>query len=98
MWVTLLIIIILAMTGWGLWTVCKKQQNNLRPTNTDSFIGQTFLLQRSCDGYNTGTIRIGDVDWRVKSVNNQEIKEGSFVKVVKLEGNVLFVIETTYGV
>ncbi len=57
-------------------------------TNADSAIGKEFTLLSEIDFQKSGTIKIGDVIWSVKTKDeHQTVPEGAIVKVVSLEGN-----------
>ncbi len=57
-------------------------------TNVDVNIGKEFTLLSEVAFEKYGTIKIGDVIWNVKPVNErQTIARGEVVKVVGVEGN-----------
>ena len=81
-----------------LFKLKDKQKQNIIKTNAESLIGQIAKIKGGCDEFNYGLIKIGDIDWRAKSHDKVKIADGKLVKIVGIEGNTLFVIETTYGI
>ena len=63
-------------------------------TNLDTLIGQKFRLISSTDFETVGKVKVKDVEWGVKGVDNQTIEKGSLVEVVKISGNKLIVKES----
>jgi len=62
-------------------------------TNLDTLIGQKFRLISSTDFETVGKVKVKDIEWSVKGVDDQNIEKGSLVEVVKISGNKLIVKE-----
>lgn len=61
-------------------------------TNSDSLIGQSAIIRETVDNdLGTGSLRIGDVVWTVRSENGEHIEEGTKVKIVEIQGVKLIV-------
>ncbi len=61
-------------------------------TNTDSLIGRTEMIRTTVDNIaGTGSLKIGDVDWRAVSDDGSVIPEGTLVVIERIEGTKLFV-------
>ena len=61
-------------------------------TNTDSLIGRTEMIRTTVDNNaGTGSLKIGDVDWRAVSDDGSVIPEGTLVVIERIEGTKLFV-------
>ena len=60
-------------------------------TNIDSFTGKVFRLTEGITIDKNGSLKANDIVWTAKSENGEEIKQGEFVEIVKVEGNKLIV-------
>ena len=70
----------------------KSIKNNAESTNLDRIIGQSIVIDEDVDNrQSTGNARIGDVVWKVKSKNGENIPAGATAKVVAIEGVKLIV-------
>ena len=56
-------------------------------TNLDAFIGQKFRLIDGTDFETLGKVKVKDIEWSVKGENQQTIKKGQVVEVIRVEGN-----------
>ena len=61
-------------------------------TNLDLIVGKEYKLISPIGTDFMGSIKINGIVWSVTTLNRQEIDEGSYVKVVKVEGN-KFIVE-----
>lgn len=66
-------------------------RKDIIPSNLDRYIGMETVLLSDFDINNLGTVKINDVVWNVKSVDNSIIKKGSLVKIILIEGSKLIV-------
>lgn len=63
-----------------------------RETGINAFIGNTYKVTESINNIeNTGRVKIGSESWRAKSENDELIKSGELITVLKVEGSTLFV-------
>lgn len=63
-------------------------------TNAESVVGKEFTLLSDISFGNAGTIKVNDVIWDVKlTEEDAELKKGSKVRVLKIEGNKYIVEE-----
>ena len=62
-------------------------------TNIDMNIGKTFTVLSEIDE-TFGEVKIDDVTWRVKSIDNSPILKGEKVKVLEIDGTKLIVKHT----
>ena len=86
---------ILFIVGLSIRFILKLSHKDAMPTNTDAIVGQVYKMTGHSDAFNCGTVWITDVTWRVKPLNRKPIKDGSLVRVLKVEGNILFVEEVS---
>lgn len=69
----------------------KRFDVNSTKTNTDSLIGEDILITGKVTKEFVGEGKIRDVVWTVATTDELPIEEGEFAKVVKIQGNRLFV-------
>lgn len=69
-------------------------KNNDSKTNLDTLIGEKYRLIEGTDFEHLGKIQIKDIVWSVKGENDQTIKKGKIVEIVKIQGNKLIVKPT----
>lgn len=62
-------------------------------TNTDSLIGKVGEVIEDIDPLNVGKVKVNDQVWTAKSFEEEEIKKGSKVEILKIEGVKLIVKE-----
>lgn len=68
------------------------KSNNKNKTNMDRIIGQNIVVTQQVDnGKGCGTAMINDVEWKLKSLNDEVINEGETVKITDVEGVKLIV-------
>ena len=60
-------------------------------TNLDLIIGKKFKLLTKITQDEVGTVKINGIVYSAKSVDNKEIEENEYVKILKIEGNKLIV-------
>ena len=65
-------------------------------TNVDGVIGATGLVTAPIDNISaTGQVKLGAMEWTVRSTSGQPIEAGTLVKVDKIEGVKAFVSPVT---
>lgn len=69
-------------------------KNNDSKTNLDTLIGEKYRLIEGTDFEHLGKIQIKDIVWSVKGENDQTIKKGKIVEIIKIQGNKLIVKPT----
>jgi membrane protein implicated in regulation of membrane protease activity len=61
-------------------------------TNVDALVGQHGKVSQDFDpGLRLGRVAVGGDDWRAESVNDQPLRTGDLIKVVRVESNTLVV-------
>ncbi len=71
----------------------KKVTGEIIPTNADSLIGKRLVVKEEVNNSEKkGMATVGDIDWRLNSVDGSIIKEGSVVIVKAIEGTKLMVV------
>lgn len=63
-------------------------------TNADALIGKECRLLKKIGEFQNGEIKLRGIIWSAKSVNGCEIAENAICKIVKIEGNTVFVEQT----
>ena len=86
---------ILFIIGFSIRLILKLSHKDTTPTNTDAIVGQVYKLTGDCDAFSCGVVWIADVTWRAKPINGNSIKDGSLVRVLKVDGNILLVEEVS---
>ncbi len=71
--------------------VKKRLAKQFEQTNINSLIGKSAKLQDDCSAYKKSSIKVGDVVWSVKTLEDDLLEAGTIVKVVSVEGNTLIV-------
>lgn len=70
--------------------IFKKLTGKGEKTNTDALVGKRFKIQKQKDA-NVIYHKIADVDWRVVEDDDEMLKEGDLVEIIKIKGNKLVV-------
>ena len=60
-------------------------------SNSDSLIDKEAKLITAITKTAKGTLKVNDVVWYVKTIDDIELKEGTIVKIYAIEGNTLIV-------
>jgi membrane protein implicated in regulation of membrane protease activity len=60
-------------------------------SNLDSLINKEAILLTAITETSKGTLRINDVTWYVKTIDDIELEEGTVVKIQAIKGNTLIV-------
>ncbi len=60
-------------------------------TNVDSVPGKTGVVKEKIRKHHPGRVSVNGIDWLAKSVEDEEIKEGTEVVIEKVEGATLLV-------
>lgn len=72
--------------------VIKKE--HMQPTNADRLIGKKAVVTSTVDNlHETGNVKIGDVEWNVRSADGSVIEAGCTVEIVKIKGAKLIVAQ-----
>ena len=72
--------------------VRKHIKPKLTKTNVDSVIGSTGLVTVAIDNISAvGQVKLGAMTWTARSLSGEPIREGTLVKVAKIEGVKAFV-------
>lgn len=75
----------------------KKLQEKGNPMKEYPYIGvKTYLLSDITD-IELGLVKINDIIWNVRSIENEIIKKGEKVEVIRVEGNTLLVKKVKKG-
>ncbi len=94
MWlqVTVFVVVSAALLAL-LWPLVRKYLNpKVTPTNIDSVIGATGLVNVAIDNVEAhGQVKLNGMDWTARSTSGEPIPEGTKVKVDRVEGVKLFV-------
>ncbi len=77
----------------SLRPIAKKFSPHRRKFNSEGRIGKEFVLRKSIGSNKLGEVKIGDVIYNAKSVNNRPIEEGKEIVIKTIEGNTLVVEE-----
>ena len=95
-WQTVIFVIVSAVLLSALRKVTIKFffKNNNSKTNLDTLIGEKYRLIEGTTFEKLGKIEIKDIAWSVMGENQQTIKKGQIVEIVKIEGNKLIVKPT----
>ena len=68
-------------------------RGNVVRTNADRYIGEKGIVTKKITSNDWGEVKIQGTIWHAVSVENEEIEEGSRVKVVAIEGAKLLVMK-----
>lgn len=60
-------------------------------SNSDSLINKEATLITAINKTSQGTLKINDVIWNVKTIDDTELEEGTVVKIQAIKGNTLIV-------
>ena len=71
--------------------LCIKNQNQDRTETTDMYVGKTATVIEDVNSEN-GKIAVFGEEWQAKSLNGEQISKGSYVKIVKNDSIVMFVV------
>ena len=72
--------------------VKKRLEQNKVATNADSLVGKETIVTNGISNLNeTGSVKIGGVEWAARSLNGENIPAGETVKIEKIEGVKLIV-------
>ena len=86
----------------ALWPLTKKfLKPKLTATNVDSVIGSTGLVTAAIDNVAaTGQVKLGAMEWTARSSSGEPIREGTLIRVDRIEGVKVFVspAEVTAGI
>ncbi len=62
------------------------------PTNVDAVIGKEGLVTERIDNIaGTGRVKLGGMEWSARSTANEQVEEGTLIKVDRIEGVKVFV-------
>ncbi len=65
----------------------KRLKKKTQPTNVDALVGRTTYVIEDIDNRNnTGAIKINDVVWKAKSVDENPIEKGTEVTIKSIKG------------
>lgn len=97
--VVLFLVVACAMVAM-LWPFIKKfLRPKLEKTNVDAIIGSKGYVTVSIDNVAaTGQVKLGAMEWTARSSSGSVIKEGTLVKVDRIEGVKAFVSEAEVSV
>lgn len=71
----------------------------LTKTNVDSVIGSQGLVTADIDNINsTGQVKLGAMEWTARSTDGQPIKEGTLIRVDRIEGVKVYVSKAEVSV
>ena len=73
--------------------IAKKFAPHRRNFNSEGRIGKEYVLKKSIEPNKLGEVKIGDVIYNAKSIDNKPIEEGKEIVIKAIEGNTL-VVET----
>ncbi|MCR5718867.1 MAG: NfeD family protein [Oscillospiraceae bacterium] len=66
---------------------------NVIPTNADAEVGKLAVVTEDINNsQDTGRVRIGGVNWRARSSQEESISKGTSVRVTAIEGTTAFVV------
>ena len=68
-------------------------RGNVVRTNADRYIGEKGIVTKKITSNDWGEVKIQGTIWHAVSVEDEEIEEGSRVKVVAIEGAKLLVMK-----
>lgn len=90
--ITLFLVVSCALLAL-LWPAVKKYlRPKLEKTNVDAIIGKEGIVTASIDNVSaTGQVKLGAMEWTARSTSGDIIKEGTRVKVDRIEGVKVFV-------
>lgn len=72
--------------------VKKLQVKNILPENIDLEVGKlAIVIQDISNTENSGRVKIGGVNWRARTEDNQVFKTGETVRVEKISGTTAYV-------
>ena len=93
LWQTVIFVVVSAVLISALRKVTIKFffKNNNSKTNLDTLIGEKYRLIEGTTFEKLGKLEIKDVTWSVMGENQQAIKKGQVVEIVRIEGNKLIV-------
>ena len=76
----------------------KNKLDKKTPTNTDSLIGETAIVTEDIKKENfAGVVKVKGKEWSAISQDKEDIKKGSFVEIVAIDGVKLVVKNTEKG-
>ncbi|MCI7788944.1 MAG: NfeD family protein [Mollicutes bacterium] len=73
--------------------IAKKFAPHRRKFNSEGRIGKEYILKKAIEPNKLGEVKIGDVIYNAKSIDNKPIEEGKEIVIKAIEGNTL-VVET----
>ena len=94
-WVSIIVFFIVSV--FLLIIVQKYIKKRIIPKNeavtvTDHMVGKSFKLLTNITPTSNGTIKSGDIIWECRCEDdNQSVNEGSFVEVIRVDGNKMIV-------
>ena len=93
LWQTVIFVVVSAVLISALRKVTIKFffKNNTSKTNLDTLIGEKHRLIEGTTFEKLGKLEIKDITWSVMGDNQQSIKKGQIVEIVRIEGNKLIV-------
>ena len=84
--IVFLVISLVSLAGTRKVFVQKLKTGSVR-TNTEALIGEKTLLTSDIPAYGSGTLKLGGQEWTaVSEEKTEELKEGTEVEVVAIEG------------
>lgn len=86
-------VVVSAVLVLALRKITKKflLRNSNEKTNLEAIIGKEYRMLTETDFDTIGTLKINDIVWNAVGKNQQEIKKGEIVRVLKVDGNKLIV-------
>lgn len=88
-WLQILLFFVVSCTLVALlWPFIKKFLNpNLSKTNLDAIIGSQGLVTAAIDNASAvGQVKLAAMEWTARSTSGEPIKQGTLVKVDRIEG------------
>ena len=94
-WLQVLVFFVVSIVLFAsLWPVARKKFNPERiATNADALVGKVCRVTEAIDPLEGGRIKVGDVTWSAQCEN--EVKAGTRVKILKVQGAKVIVEEVT---
>lgn len=75
----------------------KLQVKDILPTNADAEIGKlAVVIQEINHAENTGRVKIGGVNWRARTENDEIFKIGETVRVERISGTTAYVTKAEH--
>ncbi len=90
-WVSIIVFLVISFTCLAslrkiaLKFLLKKKTNTA--TNTDLYIGQTYIVETSSDDKVLATCKINGVVWNVKEKNGKPLLVGDKIETISIEGS-----------